>query len=242
MNFKPADFFIGVENFFAILLPGALATYLLQRFFGAELQPLFGAQNSADSMRTVDQTAGGLSFLFIAYGVGHVTSAVGGLLDELIFNFLHDKILRPEKEQLLNQLIGQAHQILQKQFLLEGNKDSCSPTQAPLKYLKGVHTWQWAAMLVNLQQPEAGAELARIKADAKFLRNLIPVLVFSCYVTWRLPYASYILTLLHLSVIAILSIRCIFLRRKYRKLAYCYLVAIQRMKSKEATSPAIILK
>lgn len=64
MNFDPHKFFIGLMDFFSILLPGALLTYVL----GDRYAQLAGAQAWA-------------TFLFANYLFGHLLFLLGSRLD-----------------------------------------------------------------------------------------------------------------------------------------------------------------
>ncbi|MBP9903386.1 MAG: hypothetical protein KBH45_18145 [Verrucomicrobia bacterium] len=74
MNFDPQKFFIGLMDFFSILLPGALLTYLLMGevgpvVLGDRYARLAGAQAWA-------------AFLFASYLFGHLIFLLGSWLDE----------------------------------------------------------------------------------------------------------------------------------------------------------------
>jgi hypothetical protein len=75
MNFEPQKFFIGLMDFFSILLPGALLTYLVMGkvgpvVLGARYSELAGAEAWA-------------AFLFASYLFGHLVFLLGSWLDEL---------------------------------------------------------------------------------------------------------------------------------------------------------------
>lgn len=74
MNFDPQKFFIGLMDFFSILLPGALLTWLLMGevgpvVLGNRYAQLAGAQAWA-------------AFLFASYLFGHLVFLLGSWLDE----------------------------------------------------------------------------------------------------------------------------------------------------------------
>src|SRR5437660_5379215 len=75
MNFEPQKFFIGLMDFFSILLPGAMLTYLLMGEVGpvvlgsAQFEKLTGA-------------GGWVAFLISSYLFGHLIFLVGSWLDE----------------------------------------------------------------------------------------------------------------------------------------------------------------
>jgi hypothetical protein len=67
---KPSDFFVGVMDFFAILLPGALVTALLDVSENA-------LDFAGDRPGSTERWA---AFLAAAYVLGHVLHAAGALL------------------------------------------------------------------------------------------------------------------------------------------------------------------
>ena len=67
MGFKPEDFFVGVIDFFAILLPGAVLSFVMIDFAHGHV---FG--NVLPSIRTEGQ--GWVLFAFSSYLLGHLSS------------------------------------------------------------------------------------------------------------------------------------------------------------------------
>lgn len=74
MSYKPADFYLGVIDFFAVILPGAVITLLLVPFIGPEFPPAFDGMGSP--------ALWGMFFLS-AYYLGHILHQLGFLLDKL---------------------------------------------------------------------------------------------------------------------------------------------------------------
>ena len=75
MSFDPQKFFIGLMDFFSILLPGALLTYLLMD----ELGPVILGDRYAKLLNAEAWAA----FLFASYLFGHLVFLLGSWLDEL---------------------------------------------------------------------------------------------------------------------------------------------------------------
>jgi hypothetical protein len=87
MNFEPPKFFIGQMDFFSILLPGALLTYLLMDevgpvALGNRYATLAGAQAWA-------------AFLFASYLFGHLVFLLGSWLDEF-YDWARRHALKPQ--------------------------------------------------------------------------------------------------------------------------------------------------
>jgi hypothetical protein len=74
MNFEPQRFFIGLTDFFSILLPGALLTYLLMD----EVGPVVLGNRYAK----LDGAQAWAAFLFARYLFGHLDDLLDSWLDE----------------------------------------------------------------------------------------------------------------------------------------------------------------
>jgi hypothetical protein len=84
MDFKPGDFFIGIIDFFSVLLPGALVTF----FINAQLHNrIFGEGMLIDY--TPDSVSGPIIFLFSSYVLGHIIFSIASFSDGPVYdNFL----------------------------------------------------------------------------------------------------------------------------------------------------------
>ncbi|WP_298316307.1 hypothetical protein [uncultured Aquimarina sp.] len=80
MNFKPSDFFIGIFDLFAILLPGIVFVYL----WISEIRAVFNFSNI--------ETSDTILFLVMSYITGHFLLNISYPLDLLYFQF-HEKSL-----------------------------------------------------------------------------------------------------------------------------------------------------
>jgi hypothetical protein len=91
MSFDPRTYFVGLMDFFSILLPGALLTYagkdwVSNRMGGTDVQ-LDGAESV-------------ILFLFSSYLVGHLTFLVSSALDDWVYDPLRKKTDRGQIKQL----------------------------------------------------------------------------------------------------------------------------------------------
>jgi hypothetical protein len=91
MNFEPQKFFIGLMDFFSILLPGVLLTYLLMDemgpvVLGDRYAKLAGAETWA-------------AFLLASYLFGHLVFLLGSWLDG-IYDWLRYRTLNRQVTQL----------------------------------------------------------------------------------------------------------------------------------------------
>src|SRR3954447_18713316 len=75
MNFEPQKLFIGLMDFFSILLPGAVLTYLLMDEMGPVVL--------GDRYGKLAGAGGWGAFLFASYLLGHLIFLLGSWLDEI---------------------------------------------------------------------------------------------------------------------------------------------------------------
>ncbi len=148
MSYKPTDFFLGVMEFFAILMPGAILTFLLLDYgtalFGVLLPSLPGA------------SAKWVAFGVASYILGHLLHHVGGIfLDEWIYDKLYVKKYkrRKGKERLLTKT---------RELMKEKLGDDAQMTGA----------FSWAGSFVRAHNASASGETERLGADSKFFRSL----------------------------------------------------------------------
>ena len=155
---KPADFFIGVMEFFAVLMPGALLVYLLLL-----LAPELAAAVVAP-FGTTSEVVKWSAFGVAAYVSGHLLHHVGSVLDGW-----YDKgYARARRRFGDERLLQEARELVRTD--LGGD-------------LQQVSTFEWAGSWVRAHNDAAGAELEHAGADAKFFRSLcivaaLGVLVF----------------------------------------------------------------
>jgi ADP-ribose pyrophosphatase YjhB (NUDIX family) len=177
MNFEPQKFFIGIIDFFSILLPGALLTYLFKDNVGKLLLGVDGYKN-------LTGTEGSMVFLFSSYLLGHFIFLVGSWLDEL-YDVLRNATLNRQIQQLAWK--GSLRPKWQRFFLwmiFKRERDLAVDRAAKIKanYLDpfdargAVNTFQWAKARLATEQPQALATVQRFEADSKFFRSLVVVL------------------------------------------------------------------
>lgn len=107
MEFKPNEFFLGLVDFIAILLPGALLTGILlavdnfhRVWYSSESAPLF---QLAQDDKTV--AIFWVSFIFTSFGLGYFLSSIASGLDVLADKIRNE--LFPYKRLLFKQFIEQ---------------------------------------------------------------------------------------------------------------------------------------
>ena len=84
---KPSDFFVGVVDFFAVLLPGAALVYLFRPFLTDDVPIDWLPSTSTQSW---------VLFLVLAYIVGHLLHALGSqLLDDYVYGKIYLPQIKP---------------------------------------------------------------------------------------------------------------------------------------------------
>jgi hypothetical protein len=208
---KPSDFFIGVLDFFAILLPGAAAAYLIAE------------QASARHWHsTLSGWSATAAFAMVAYVLGHLIFLLGAYLDSA-----YDRRMRRQRSWRDEGTYRAAAAIRAKRTpSLDGASFS---------------TFKWCRAFVALHAPTAKQELEYYEATSKFFRSLVVLfaLIAAALVAsqmQQLPANRLVLA----ATAAVLGWLC-FLRfcdqrSKLTELAYAYVVLIDATAPPNASS------
>ena len=151
---KPGDFLLGVFEFFAILLPGMIATWLAAQYVPAGL-----LRDGAFFTAAAPQTASWLLvavFLIASYTLGHFVFMLSAQLDHTYDGW------RRRAKPLTRDTAFRAARALQETL----NRELAGSAFTPLK-------WAKAYILVNAQH--ARVEIDRLEAEQKFFRSLVVV-------------------------------------------------------------------
>jgi hypothetical protein len=151
---KPGDFLIGVLDFFAILLPGSMATWLVTRYVPSAdlLRHLSFGPGQAEP----DSSTLWAAFLLSSYVLGHFVFMAGSRLDSS-----YDRWRRRTKPTASDKTF-QAADALRKRL---------TPSLADSTF----STLKWTRSYIQLNAPLARAEIDRFEADSKFFRSLVVV-------------------------------------------------------------------
>ncbi|WP_373498722.1 NUDIX domain-containing protein [Desulfococcus sp.] len=177
MNFDPQKFFIGLMDFFSILLPGALLTWLLM----GEVGPIA----LGDRYAKLDGAEAWAAFLFASYLFGHLIFLLGSWLDEF-YDWARRYTLNTQITLLARRgrlLPWPARALIWLVFKRERNlaveRASKIKRQAlgPLQAQDAVNTFQWCKALLNAESPASLAVVQRFEADSKFFRCFAVVLL-----------------------------------------------------------------
>ena len=157
---KPGDFLLGVLDFFAILLPGSLATWLVTQYIPPTSLRSALSFGVGDGTANPDSLLLGAAFLLSSYLLGHFVFMAGGQLDTL-----YDRWRKRAKQEALDRTF-QAARALQKELTEELVGGDFS-------------TLKWARTYVQVKAPAARVEIDRLEADSKFFRSLVVVSVLA---------------------------------------------------------------
>jgi hypothetical protein len=153
---KPGDFLLGVLDFFAVLLPGSLATWLAAQYVPPNALRSALWFGLGDGRGNPDPVVLGVAFLLSSYVLGHFVFMAGSSLDELYDQWR--KRAKPEQSDKVYRAARALH---------------CKLTE---KIAGGdFTTLKWARTYIQLKAPEARIEIDRLEADSKFFRSLVVV-------------------------------------------------------------------
>ncbi|TAP42885.1 NUDIX domain-containing protein [Arthrobacter sp. S39] len=177
MNFDPQKFFIGLMDFFSILLPGALLTYLVIDEVG-----LVVLGDRYDRLASAEAWA---AFLVASYLVGHLVFLLGSWLDG-IYDLLRSRTLNRQVSDVANRgrLLGwPARVCVALVFKRERNLAVDRVVKIKEQALGGlqakdaINSFQWCKALLNVESRESLAVVQRFEADSKFFRCFTVVLL-----------------------------------------------------------------
>ncbi|MDP2883769.1 MAG: hypothetical protein Q8P51_01950 [Ignavibacteria bacterium] len=150
---KPSEFYVGVLDFFAILLPGAIATAILApRIAHLVVGPLVAAPTS--------EAGNWAAFLTCSYFLGHLIFLVGSYVD-LLYNVFRER-LNPYGNESAYQCASRIRD---------------SMMDEPER--KALNTFQWSRSVLIAKCPAAAEDVHRLEADSKFFRSLLVVCTLS---------------------------------------------------------------
>jgi hypothetical protein len=217
---KPGDLFIGVIDFFAILVPGVLAA-----MFVAWVRGLIPAQPDTLFFGTL---------LLTGFILGHILHGIGSFLDVLIYNpFFRPldpfdaKDARTVKEYFRanDELYHQAKGVT----ALPGTGDpnaSGNGNDARVEYKSPPGgMYQWARAWLRMRSPEATAELDRLEADSKLFRSLT-VIALAVFLCWKM-FPHVVAYELPLTISALLFSLWRYCDLRQKMVRACYLHYVQ---------------
>lgn len=183
MNVEPQKFFIGLMDFFSILLSGALLTWLLM----GEVGPVILGDRYAKLAGTEARAV----FLFACYLFGHLVFLLGSWLDEL-YDWARCYTLNTQITQLAHRgrlLPWPARALIWLVFKRERDLDVDRAGKIKQQLLgamqakDAINTFHWSKAWLNAESPASLALVQRFEVDSKFFRSFALVLVL-LLITW----------------------------------------------------------
>jgi hypothetical protein len=154
-SMKPGDFLIGVLDFFAILLPGVMATWLVLQYAPTPVLHralILGFEEHGEPTEWVKAGA----FLLASYVLGHFVFMLGARLDGS-----YDHWRKRTKPQTRDKTYNAARKLQEKL-----TEDLAGADWTTLK---------WAKAYIQVKAQHARAEIDRLEADQKFFRSLVVI-------------------------------------------------------------------
>jgi hypothetical protein len=188
MSYKPADFFVGVMDFFSVLLPGALLAFLGRDFAHQHVfvPPLPELHNTAEAW---------VVFAFASYLLGQFTFLVSATFMDDLYDQTYLKYRRSKGDR--------AYQKCRELLGANGS-------------IAGI--LKWADVFVRVQSPSMGEQLDQLEATSKFFRSVTLVLAIFAAVllsSGRIAAASACIVLVLLSFWRFANQRWKFTERTY---------------------------
>jgi ADP-ribose pyrophosphatase YjhB (NUDIX family) len=178
VNLEPQKVFVGLMDFFSILLPGALLTYLLM-----------GPEKIApwnDRIAGFHGAPDWAGFWVASYLVGHLVFLLGAWWLDEFYDWARGKTLNDTRRRAAlrgGMRSGLVRVLVWLVFKREDNAavaraaELKRATLAPLSGSNAINTFQWAKALLTVESAESLATVQRFEADSKFFRSFVVVLL-----------------------------------------------------------------
>ena len=233
MDFEPQKFFVGLMDFFSILMPGALLTFLLKTHTTVMTWPPLQSQ-------PLDGPKGWIAFLVASYLLGHFAFLLGSWLDEF-YDWLRRRTLDKQITQVLqrgrnfrwwvrglvwltfkrdhNRAVERAGKIKERSLIRLHAKDS-------------LNTFQWCKAFLTIESPESLGVVQRFEADSKFFRCFVVVLLVMIGLSW--PARDWKLALAGALLLLLAIVRYMDQRLKATNQAYWSVITLTAQRSRLA--------
>jgi 8-oxo-dGTP pyrophosphatase MutT (NUDIX family) len=238
MNFDAQKFFIGLTDFFSILLPGAALIYLTKDWLALRAGmpagfPVTGAEQA-------------LVFIFASYLAGHILFLLGSFLDDVLYDPLRKltdsgQIDRLAKGKSLSPLTWR--DIAKSHWLFGKNPDDAvmRAVAAKIRALRplsadgAVNTYKWSKARLLKEFPEGSLLVQRFEAASKFFRTFVPaLLVLALFFAFRGAGFSALACLVGIPPVLW---RYVDQRFKATEQAYIHLLALEGLKADKPSNP-----
>lgn len=234
MDFEPQKFFVGLVDFFSVLMPGAVLTYLGKDWAASGL--LLDQNGLPLKSFPLDGVEHLVMFLFASYLVGHFVFLLGAFLDEWIYEPLRGATPLGQMNRLAqgkSLMPRWVRWLAQSNFLFGRNADEAVTKAVRLKALalrpisaeRAVNAYQWCKAWLLKEHREGLVAVQRFEADSKFFRSFVVVLLALAAVflfRW-----NWILFLVCLGLLLPALLRYIDQRFKGTQQAYWFVITLK---------------
>jgi hypothetical protein len=202
VSVKPGDLFVGIVDFFAVILPGMILVFIAQRL-GLE-KIIFGQDVLTPGILFLGDAEKWIAFVIAAYLVGHFVLAIGSSLDTL-YDIVRQRVVGKKAWNEIffrhdaGRIVGESRlTMVLKSWLaiplcviftpllgyaLRKEKDEnyryalqIRNRALPDANAQVINTFRWAKAVIQTRQPALIVEVQRLEGDSKFFRSLILVL------------------------------------------------------------------
>jgi hypothetical protein len=181
---KPTDFYVGVLDFFSILLPGAVVSWVVWIWLGAD--------KTIGDLMPRGEVGLWITFALASFAAGHLVFMLASLIDVTVDGFRKTvlrKTLKAERRIVEDNAYEAASALRNVSLAAEGSSAPAAaraeewarrvllkPDASP-KIPLPTNTYQWSRAVLRTRAPVALAEVLRLEADSKFFRSLVVVFV-----------------------------------------------------------------
>jgi 8-oxo-dGTP pyrophosphatase MutT (NUDIX family) len=178
MNFDPQKIFVGVVDFFSVLMPGGFLAYLARPWIASHFVRQVNLAWSS--------TEGWMIFLFCSYLLGHFIFLVGALLDQRIYDPFRQaaywgQVARLADGKYLS--MGPLRRIVKWKLFFGEHADRAVILAERLKAQvfdniaadQAVNAFQWCKTVLSIKHPAGLVAVERLEADSKFFRSFVVV-------------------------------------------------------------------
>lgn len=228
MSFEPQKFFVGLIDFFAVWIPGALLTYFLS--YG----PVAFLAGKTTEFKELHDPKTVIVFLFASYLLGHFIFLVGSLI---LDGCVYEPIRTATPSRLTKRLAkgkscsGKLARFLAT-WLVKKDADVAVDRAKkikkhyldPLEASSAVNAFQWCKARLMLEKPQALETVQRFEADSKFFRSLL--IVLGILLVWALIW-NWLLIVALVPLIVLAFWRYIEQRLKATNQAFWYIITLE---------------
>ena len=235
MEFDPQKFFIGIIEFFSVLLPGAILTVLL------------GVPSTDIGMH---DAKGWMLFFGSSYVLGHFLFLIGSFLDNTAYGPLRD-LTKETKILQEKRLFGPLLQWIVKHLFKDGPDAAVTSIESIKNQYLGrigdhtsINAFQWCKARLALEHPEVLSFVNRFEADSKFFRSFIPVIFVSLLLSVYLIFCSPREPIYWWSSLGLIFVLCLALWRymeqrfKATQQAYWFILTLEANKLPQTSEQA----